>query len=195
METGGSVAKFPLGDFLASLGKGEGGTSGPDLACPACGATLANFRETGRLGCAQCYVTFEAHLRDLLRRLHGSAVHVGERYQARPVLRPELTPEANAIRTAAGGALVALPHPSLSRVSLPLRSASLSWPSRTPPLPSLFLILYSLFLILECELSTATSATTLPSSAILKISTFPLVAPRRASGVHSAPHDTRARLR
>lgn len=93
VETGGSVAKFPLGDFLASLGKGEGGASGLDLACPACGATLANFRETGRLGCAQCYVTFEAHLRDLLRRLHGSAVHVGERYQARPVPRPELTPE------------------------------------------------------------------------------------------------------
>src|SRR2546422_371583 len=36
--------------------------------------------EAARLGCAQCYETFDAHLRDLLRRLHGSSQHVGERY-------------------------------------------------------------------------------------------------------------------
>lgn len=83
VETGASVAKFPLGDFLASLGKGEAGESaeaGAGVACPACGGTLEDFRRTGRLGCARCYVTFEAHLRDLLRRLHGSSQHVGERY-------------------------------------------------------------------------------------------------------------------
>ena len=33
-----------------------------------------------RLGCAACYVSFDGHLRDLLRRLHGSSQHVGERY-------------------------------------------------------------------------------------------------------------------
>jgi protein arginine kinase activator len=27
-------------------------------------------------------VTFDAHLRDLLRRLHGSSQHMGERYEA-----------------------------------------------------------------------------------------------------------------
>jgi len=32
------------------------------------------------LGCAQCYESFQTHLRDLLRRLHGSSQHVGERY-------------------------------------------------------------------------------------------------------------------
>ena len=52
------------------------------MACPACGGTLQDFRHTGRLGCAQCYTTFESHLRDLLRRLHGSSQHVGERYAA-----------------------------------------------------------------------------------------------------------------
>ncbi|HET7599249.1 MAG TPA: UvrB/UvrC motif-containing protein, partial [Gemmatimonadales bacterium] len=39
--------------------------------------------ETGRLGCPECYRSFEAPLRDLLRRLHGSTVHVGERYAER----------------------------------------------------------------------------------------------------------------
>lgn len=85
VETGASVAKFPLGDFLASLGKGGGGQAhegGVEVACPACGATLQDFRQTGRLGCARCYTTFEPHLRDLLRRLHGSAQHVGEQYTA-----------------------------------------------------------------------------------------------------------------
>ena len=83
VETGASVAKFPLGDFLASLGK-TGGADQADVAtgvaCPFCGGTLKDFRETGRLGCAQCYTTFEPHLRDLLRRLHGSSRHAGEQY-------------------------------------------------------------------------------------------------------------------
>lgn len=85
VETGASVAKFPLGDFLASLGKsgaGEQAEAGTDVACPSCGGTLKDFRETGRLGCAVCYTTFEPHLRDLLRRLHGSSQHAGERYAA-----------------------------------------------------------------------------------------------------------------
>jgi protein arginine kinase activator len=83
VETGTSVAKFPLGDFLATLGKtggSEPAEAGLDLPCRACGATLRDFRTTGRLGCAVCYESFEAHLRDLLRRLHGSATHVGEPY-------------------------------------------------------------------------------------------------------------------
>jgi protein arginine kinase activator len=82
VETGAGVAKFPLGDFLASLGKsGSGKSEEPSagLVCPACGGTMDDFRQTGRLGCAHCYLTFETHLRDLLRRLHGSTQHVGER--------------------------------------------------------------------------------------------------------------------
>ena len=85
VETGASVAKVPLGDFLASLGKGgaagEPSEAGLDVPCPACGATLRDFRQTGRLGCAVCYVAFEGHLRDLLRRLHGSTHHEGEAYR------------------------------------------------------------------------------------------------------------------
>jgi len=84
VETSASVAKFPLGDFLASLGKESAPepeeAGAPGVACPACGATLRDFRQTGRLGCARCYETFEPQLRDLLRRLHGSASHIGETY-------------------------------------------------------------------------------------------------------------------
>ena len=91
VETGAGVAKFPLGDFLASLGKSGGGKQeeqAAGVACPACGGTMDDFRQTGRLGCARCYTTFEPHLRDLLRRLHGSTQHVGERYTAPAAAAP-----------------------------------------------------------------------------------------------------------
>ena len=83
IQTSASVAKFHLSEFLASLGKGTGkAEAGGATAepCSFCGATLADFRETGRLGCSHCYVSFEGHVRDLLRRLHGSTQHVGEVY-------------------------------------------------------------------------------------------------------------------
>jgi protein arginine kinase activator len=88
VESTGSVEQNPFAKLVAaSMGKpapelalvGAGGRG----ACPRCGATLQDFRESGRLGCADCWRAFEAPLRDLLRRLHGSTVHMGERYAER----------------------------------------------------------------------------------------------------------------
>jgi protein arginine kinase activator len=86
VEGAGLPAKTPLGDFLAAIGKGQLGvpTGTVELTqCATCGATLQDFRESGRLGCADCYRTFEPQMRDLLRRVHGSTHHVGERYTRR----------------------------------------------------------------------------------------------------------------
>ncbi len=83
IETGESILKSPLGGFIQAMGKGSTNvlpTPADGLRCAACGSTLKDFRESGRLGCAQCYESFSAHLKDLLRRLHGSSQHVGERY-------------------------------------------------------------------------------------------------------------------
>jgi protein arginine kinase activator len=95
IETGVGVADTPLGGFLAALGE----SADPDAPlaaalearCTGCGATLREFRETGRVGCAECYRSFDAPLRELLRRLHGSTHHTGKRYtgvEARPALAP-----------------------------------------------------------------------------------------------------------
>jgi protein arginine kinase activator len=85
VEGESALTKTPVGSFLASMGKGldlPAGEAGGEsaLKCPVCGATLDDFRDSGRLGCAACYKTFEAPLRELLRRLHGSSRHFGERY-------------------------------------------------------------------------------------------------------------------
>lgn len=80
-----TVGKSPLGSFLAAMGKELEGAALPGAAtgtCDRCSATLQNFRETGRLGCPDCWRSFEPQLRELLRRLHGSTFHVGERYVA-----------------------------------------------------------------------------------------------------------------
>ncbi len=84
VQTGAHLAKSPLSGLLASMGQGSGGTipAGADtVRCGSCNATLNDFRETGRLGCPDCYDSFTSHLRDLLRRLHGSSHHVGKAYQ------------------------------------------------------------------------------------------------------------------
>ncbi len=77
------AGKSPLGGFLAQLSP-AGLVEGPDagLRCPRCGAGLADFREAGRLGCAECWEVFAGPLTDLVRRLHGATRHVGERYRA-----------------------------------------------------------------------------------------------------------------
>ena len=63
VQTGANVAKFPLSDFLASMGKGVGvqlPTDDTAEKCDFCGASLQDFREAGRLGCPHCYETSKA---------------------------------------------------------------------------------------------------------------------------------------
>lgn len=49
----------------------------PDLVCESCGLTYGAYRESFLLGCAHCYEAFAGMLEPQLRRLHGSARHVG----------------------------------------------------------------------------------------------------------------------
>jgi protein arginine kinase activator len=83
VQTGAS--KLPLAGFLASVGAESVAaaalpTTTDTRKCTFCQATLQDFRDTGRLGCPHCYETFDTHLRELLRRIHGATQHVGEVY-------------------------------------------------------------------------------------------------------------------
>lgn len=70
----------PLGEFLQAVQQQASQFPGDAVRCSYCGTSLRDFRASGRLGCARCYGAFEQSLRDLLRRVHGSATHVGRRY-------------------------------------------------------------------------------------------------------------------
>lgn len=74
-------AGFSLADLLLGLGASqemEQSTQGTDAKCPKCGFTQADFKKTGRLGCADCYTTFAEGLEGLLRTMHKGTRHVGK---------------------------------------------------------------------------------------------------------------------
>lgn len=74
------TVNFPLTDFLAQMSQEPRTPQATETACEYCGLMLKDFKKTGRLGCSHCYVTFDSHLRGLLRRLHGGTQHVGKVY-------------------------------------------------------------------------------------------------------------------
>lgn len=85
LENAASLGKSPLASYIAAMGQGlnsaiPAGTTDQAFLCASCGATLQDFRESGRLGCPDCYRTLGEPLRELLRRLHGATRHTGERY-------------------------------------------------------------------------------------------------------------------
>lgn len=50
-----------------------------DLAkCPKCGLSIADFKKTGRLGCASCYTVFAEQLEPLLKSMHKGLKHSGK---------------------------------------------------------------------------------------------------------------------
>ena len=70
---------FSLADLLVGLGSAdEIKTEGEGSRCPECGYTQADFKKTGRLGCATCWEAFEPGLSSLLKAMHKGTRHVGK---------------------------------------------------------------------------------------------------------------------
>ena len=71
-----------------------------ELKCKGCGMSVDEFRNKGRLGCAECYEVFRGPIAELLERVHGAVEHIGrvpglsdddlERMQRLSELRREL---------------------------------------------------------------------------------------------------------
>jgi protein arginine kinase activator len=73
--------KFDLADVIASMVDTMTNTDEERVGrvqCPRCGLLYSAFKETGRLGCADCYAAFQFQLRPLLRRIHGDTRHRGK---------------------------------------------------------------------------------------------------------------------
>jgi protein arginine kinase activator len=90
---------FALADLLLGLGAAQeiekGGSS---QKCPACGFSQADFKKTGRLGCAQCYETFSEGLASLLKAMHKGTMHVGKA-PARLVLSLQLDAQMKTLQS------------------------------------------------------------------------------------------------
>jgi protein arginine kinase activator len=69
----------PLNQLLSSfIPAGSGRRSPAAPACPQCGLTVAQFRQSGTLGCEHCYESFGPALEPLIERAHaGGTHHVG----------------------------------------------------------------------------------------------------------------------
>ena len=68
---------YSLADLLSktNLTPGKGG---PKITCLDCGLTAADFRRTGRLGCAACYQSFVTLLKPVLEDMHTGTAHKGK---------------------------------------------------------------------------------------------------------------------
>ncbi|MFA5116132.1 MAG: UvrB/UvrC motif-containing protein [Candidatus Omnitrophota bacterium] len=75
--------QFGLADLLAGLAELGGKTAeekevSDKIKCPSCGLTYDDFKKIGRLGCSECYTSFKKYLLPLLKKIHGSARHLGK---------------------------------------------------------------------------------------------------------------------
>jgi protein arginine kinase activator len=50
----------------------------PMTKCPTCGLTFTELSKTVKLGCEDCYATFEDVLEPLVKRMHGKTIHTGK---------------------------------------------------------------------------------------------------------------------
>lgn len=89
-EKGSHVEQhFGIADLLSALSDVEapapsaGAIAGAPPAaaknkCANCGMTYEDFKKIGRLGCGECYQVFKPSLLPLLKRIHGSNLHMGK---------------------------------------------------------------------------------------------------------------------
>lgn len=83
-----SISQNSLAGMLASM-FGDVSTSGLSTKtekCPVCGAVFSDIAQRGRMGCAECYKTFNNELLPYLKRVHGSTKHAGKVPNSAPLI-------------------------------------------------------------------------------------------------------------
>lgn len=68
---------FRISDVVREL-FGEGTSEEDTVRCPCCGSAFSDIVRSGRVGCAECYHTFENRLLPVIRQIHGSDIHRGK---------------------------------------------------------------------------------------------------------------------
>jgi protein arginine kinase activator len=75
--------KFSLPNLLGGMfGSGysmqEVQNKGSQVQCPNCRLTFQDIKQSGKLGCSQCYQVYAKELESSLRRIHGNSQHLGK---------------------------------------------------------------------------------------------------------------------
>lgn len=74
----GQGAEFSMSDLLLGKGVAEPLASyGGNHSCPACGWSLRKLKKVGRMGCPECYKSFEVEIKTILQSIHKSTRHTG----------------------------------------------------------------------------------------------------------------------
>jgi protein arginine kinase activator len=60
--------------------------------CAGCGQTYRGFKESGRMGCWQCYDTFAEELEPLLRKIQAGIKHIGKTLNTELIAQTDLAP-------------------------------------------------------------------------------------------------------
>lgn len=70
-----------------------------NTVCPCCSTTVAEFTRRGKVGCGECYNTFRRQAQVMLKKIHGTAKHVGDTVQKEVKEKPQMKKEINEIDT------------------------------------------------------------------------------------------------
>ncbi|MHC4129658.1 MAG: UvrB/UvrC motif-containing protein [Planctomycetota bacterium] len=69
------LTQFVISQTGKSQSKSKSKARAKRKACPSCGMTFARFRQSGTLGCADCYEAFNEQLAPLIERAQNGATH------------------------------------------------------------------------------------------------------------------------
>lgn len=75
---------FTLNHIMSSMDKRD---SFPQKKCSKCGATFEEILSYGKIGCSNCYNTFNKELIPTIQKIHGNALHVGKKPKTRIVVK------------------------------------------------------------------------------------------------------------
>lgn len=66
--------------FLSNLINAKSASTKNELLkCEKCGMTIDSFRKNSKVGCANCYKTFNTYFVPLVKRIHSNVEHTGKR--------------------------------------------------------------------------------------------------------------------
>ena len=68
------------------------------LKCGSCGWSGAELKKIGRLGCGECYRTFQPVLNEIIKDMHRDSVHIGKRPVRQKVEPKEIVARLSILR-------------------------------------------------------------------------------------------------